>query len=178
MAGRHTEFVDPLILTARLDEESQSYFDELRRRYFPPERNFIAAHVTLFHALPQEKLSRITAQLEEVTRCEAPMEGSAYKLQSLGRGVAFVVDCARLVAVRRALAEAWHEDLTPQDKQKSRLHITVQNKVSADEARCLLDELNCNFKTRPLVFTGLDVWKYLEGPWSYAAGFAFRGGAE
>jgi len=44
----------PLILTLKLDEESQAFFDKQRALYFPPERNFLKAHLTLFHQLPDE----------------------------------------------------------------------------------------------------------------------------
>ncbi|WP_208644854.1 2'-5' RNA ligase family protein [Mucilaginibacter kameinonensis] len=43
-----------LILTLRLDEESQAFFDEMRKRHFPQERNFLKAHLTLFHQLPSD----------------------------------------------------------------------------------------------------------------------------
>ena len=51
----------PLILTLELDERSFAFFGAQRRRYFPPERNFIPAHLTLFHALPGEHLPSIAA---------------------------------------------------------------------------------------------------------------------
>ena len=42
----------PLIVTALLDEAAQQRFDRLRRSHFPPERNHLDAHLTLFHRLP------------------------------------------------------------------------------------------------------------------------------
>ena len=44
----------PLIVTALLDEAAQERFDRLRREHFPPERSHLAAHLTLFHHLPDE----------------------------------------------------------------------------------------------------------------------------
>ncbi|NJM07417.1 2'-5' RNA ligase family protein [Candidatus Gracilibacteria bacterium] len=43
---------EPLILTVLLDEDTFRRFDGLRRTHFPPQRNLIPAHITLFHALP------------------------------------------------------------------------------------------------------------------------------
>ena len=37
----------PLIVTAELPEALQSRADQLRREHFPPERNFLKAHVTV-----------------------------------------------------------------------------------------------------------------------------------
>ena len=49
----------PLVLTAALDDETFDWLDGLRRRHFPPERNHLAAHLTLFHALPVDQLGRV-----------------------------------------------------------------------------------------------------------------------
>ena len=42
----------PLIVTAELPADVMAWADGLRRAHFPPERNQVRAHVTLFHALP------------------------------------------------------------------------------------------------------------------------------
>jgi len=39
------------ILTAEMDDDSFAWLAGLRRRHFPPERNFLPAHLTLFHRL-------------------------------------------------------------------------------------------------------------------------------
>ena len=41
----------PYIVTAELPGNVFALADGLRRAHFPPERNKLAAHVTLFHAL-------------------------------------------------------------------------------------------------------------------------------
>ncbi len=168
--------MEPLILTARLQPDTQMYFDQLRERHFPPERNFIQAHLTLFHALPHANRDLIQPQLHEITRREPPVEGWTSKLQSLGRGVAFVVDCPKLVSLRSNLAQLWYSELTAQDRQTPRLHITVQNKVTPEKARALLGALNREFKPQPLLFEGLDLWRYLGGPWSLVEAFSFTEG--
>ena len=40
--------VDPLIVTAQLDARAAAALGALRRRHFPPGRNDLAAHLTLF----------------------------------------------------------------------------------------------------------------------------------
>ena len=40
---------DPLVVTLEADARSQARFDAARERWFPPERNLVPAHVTLFH---------------------------------------------------------------------------------------------------------------------------------
>mgnify|MGYP004351873915 CR=1 FL=1 len=43
----------PLILTAQLPADLHRWATALRTEHFPPERNYLEAHVTLFHALPE-----------------------------------------------------------------------------------------------------------------------------
>lgn len=45
------------ILTLHLDPTAQSRFEALRQRHYPPERNQIPAHLTLFHTLPDTRKS-------------------------------------------------------------------------------------------------------------------------
>jgi hypothetical protein len=60
----------PLIVTALLDEAAQERFDRLRREHFPPERNHLAAHLTLFHRLPDDpEVDRALA----VEACRPPL---------------------------------------------------------------------------------------------------------
>ena len=66
---------DPLILTLMLDEGTQAWLDALRRAQFPPERNLVPAHVTLFHALPGGELDAVLVALAEECRDAAPSAG-------------------------------------------------------------------------------------------------------
>ena len=72
-AGSSTSFVRdlaPLIVTAELPEALQSRADQLRREHFPPERNHLNAHVTLFHAIP----APYEDELKDVLAAEARAE--------------------------------------------------------------------------------------------------------
>lgn len=166
--------MEPLILTARLDPEAQVHFNQLRQQHFPPERNYLEAHLTLFHALPQENRTAIVSNLQDITRCEPLIEATASKLQSLGRGVAFLIHSPGLATLRASLANLWHLNLTPQDRQTPRLHITIQNKVTPDAAKALLNTLAKDFQPRPLTIEGLDLWRYQNGPWSLLESFSFE----
>lgn len=65
----------PLVLIAELDDESFAWLDGLRRRHFPPERNHLAAHLTLFHALPSHHDDRVVEVLAAMT-CGRPPIGA------------------------------------------------------------------------------------------------------
>jgi len=78
----------PLILTAVLDAPVQQRLDALRRAHFPPERNHLDAHVTLFHHLPGAEEAAIAEVLAEATRSEPAPSMETTGVRSLGRGVA------------------------------------------------------------------------------------------
>ncbi|RYZ66194.1 MAG: 2'-5' RNA ligase family protein [Proteobacteria bacterium] len=162
----------PLILTLQLDEESQAWFDGQRRRYFPPSRNFLAAHLTLFHALPAALLDDVNGALREVAqRAGFPVAVSG--VRSLGRGVAYTIDSPELKALRSTLVQRWAEHLTPQDAQPLAAHVTIQNKVDVAAARALYEELREAFVPRTALATGLALWRYAGGPWEPEATVAF-----
>lgn len=163
--------MDPLVVTAVLDEPAQSRLDALRRRHFPPERNHLDAHVTLFHALPGEHEAEVAAALTAAVR-RAPPEAVVGAPRLLGRGVAFRVDAPELLALRADLARTFGAWLTPQDRGKRELHVTVQNKVPPDRARDLRAAL-AGEAPAPTAVVALGLWRYRGGPWEPVATFPF-----
>lgn len=163
----------PLILTLRFDERSFAFFDRQRRRYFPSERNFIPAHLTLFHALPGEHLATIERDIEAHVSHQRPFMMDVDGLRSLGRGVAYSLSAPQLKELRRQMAVQWNAWLKPQDRQNHHPHVTVQNKVHPSAARALLDELSGSFQPFQVSGVGLDLWWYRGGPWEQARSFPF-----
>lgn len=163
----------PLILTLRLDEASAGYFDGLRQRHFPPERNHLKAHVTVFHKLPGEERAQLQRDLEEVAKGASGFAVAVAGLRSLGRGVAFRLEAPEAQRLRGELARRWQPWLGPQDSQGWTPHVTVQNKVTGDAARRLLEELQAGFAPFEAQAEGFDLWAYRGGPWEFLAGFPF-----
>lgn len=164
----------PLIVTATLGTADQRHFDALRRAHYPPERNHLSAHLTLFHHLPPARADELVRLLKQIAADPAPA-ARVTEPYSLGRGVAYRVDSPALLAMRGRVAEWFAPDLTAQDQAAPRLHITVQNKVEPDVAKALLNELRADFHGRPLAITGLAVHYYRDGPWELIKEIAFRG---
>jgi 2'-5' RNA ligase len=129
------------VLTLRLDDASFAAFDALRRRHFPPERNFLPAHLTLFHQLPEDDDAAVRPVLATAAAATPAFPLEFTGPRSLGRGVAFDVRSDALRRLRRQLADAFEPWLTRQDAQGFRPHVTVQNKASAESARQLLAAL-------------------------------------
>lgn len=163
----------PIIVTAALDEAAFDWFDHLRRMHFPPERNLVPAHLTLFHALPGEREAWIGETLKAAAREARAMNLSVRGPWSLGRGVAYRIASPELEAFRTGLREIFAPYLTRQDAAPFRPHITVQNKVSPEEAKALLGELQHAFEPFDIVAEGLLAWRYLGGPWEPLARLPF-----
>lgn len=164
----------PLILTLKIDTESFQFFDQLRQLYFPPERNFLTAHVTLFHHLPGAKIEEIKSVLQTIADATSifPLEFTQWRF--LGKGSAMTIESAELLRLRAKLANLWQNDLTAQDKQKFQPHITVQNKVAPDEARELYERLSAEWKAKNGMGEGLTLWHYAGPNWKFEQEFPFQ----
>jgi hypothetical protein len=156
--------MQPLIVTAVLAPRVQERFDRLRREHFPPERNHLDAHVTLFHQLPGAEAAAIAADLAAAVRRPAPV-AEVSGVRFLGRGVAFDLHAPELDAVRAGLAERWTTWLVAQDRQRHHPHVTVQNKVAPEVARALHADLAAAFVPEAAPVVALGLWRYLGGPW-------------
>ena len=165
-----SEIAPPLILTLRMDEHSQEYFNVLRRKHFPKQRNYLQAHLTLFHHLKenQQTIDAIRAIRSEIF--DLQFTG----LKFLGGGVAYAAESEPLMKIRHQIADALLDQLIPQDRQGYRPHITVQNKVSFENAKTLFEELKATFRPISITAYGLDLWQYLGGPWRHHSHHPFQ----
>lgn len=164
----------PLIVTATLPPDLQSWADRLRRAHFPVERNHLAAHVTLFHALPGQVEDEARRLLARLAASIAPVEANLASVMDLGGGTAFRIESPDMLALRDEIAEHFHGMLTAQDSHRPRLHVTVQNKVVRDTARSLQQVLAGEFQPRRFAFAGLALHRYLGGSWEALGQWTFR----
>lgn len=153
----------PLILTLALEEKAFAFFNALRKIYFPPERNFIDAHLTLFHHLPNETM--VTDAVENLAAGQKQFTLEVTEPRLIGNGVAYRIECPALVQLHKKLQEQWDHFLIPQDKQKLWPHVTVQNKVPSEDAKQLLLFLQQNFSGFTTTGVALQLWEYHRGPW-------------
>ena len=165
---------EPLIVAALFGARDFGWLDGLRRKHFPPERNQLPAHLTLFHHLPPSLEHELRHRLTEAARAARPRADAA-GLMDLGGGVAIRIASPELAAIRLDLAEAFTGMLTPQDAAGWRPHVTIQNKVPPQQARTLYGTLAADLMSRPLVIEGIGVWRYRGGPWEPVSRHKFRG---
>ncbi|NJC33301.1 hypothetical protein GGR88_000775 [Sphingomonas jejuensis] len=155
----------PLILTAMLGPEDHRWADDLRQAHFPPERNQLAAHLTMFHALPPSAAPELKRRIVDETRGVAAPDASVARILDLGGGTALGIQSPGLVEIRARIADAFHGSLTAQDAQGWRPHITIQNKVTRDAAKALQAAMSADFRPRAIRIHGLAAWAYRGGPW-------------
>lgn len=164
----------PLLVTAELPGDVLAWADGLRQHHYPPERNRLRAHVTLFHALPPSSEDEVRRLLARAS-LSAPPHARIAGIMDLGTGTALAVDSPAMVDLHGELSRALHGVLGQQDRHDLRLHITVQNKVERKAAQALQRELGTKLRKNAFRFHGLGLYAWQEGLWRPIRTFAFRG---
>lgn len=162
-----------LIVTALLGDEDFAWLDALRLRHYPPERNRVPAHLTLFQGLPPSAEAEIRHQLS-LTAKGPPPRAELSGILDLGTGTAFRIASDDLDRIRDELADHFHGLLSAADRGGWIPHVTVQNKVDRRAARALAMGLERDFRPRPLRIAGLSLERYLGGPWERLGAWKFR----
>ena len=165
----------PFIVTAELPGAVFAWANDLRRTHFPPERNNLAAHVTLFHALAPSLRAELPRELARLAGEYAQPEAEIDGLMDLGGGTALFIRSSGMQAIRGELAELFFTMLTAQDRGKKKLHITVQNKVDRAAAKALQAQLEATTFARRFAFTGLGLHIYRDLYWETVGVWKFRG---
>ena len=163
----------PLIVTAELGTDF-GWLEDLRQRHFPPERNQLRAHLTMFHAIPPSAEAELRRILQSFTTEPQPQARIA-GLMNLGGGVAFRIASDELDAIRAEIASRLHGLLTAQDAAGWSAHVTIQNKVPPRDAKALMASIGEGYDGRPLDLPALGLHRYLGGPWETLRTFRFRG---
>ncbi len=163
----------PLLVTAELPADVLAWADALRRAHYPPERNRLRAHVTLFHALPPSVEDEIVQVMNGLAGNPAP-EAFTRGLLRLEQGTAIRIESRGMVEMHGVMAERMHGLLPRQDTRSLQLHVTVQNKVSQREAQSLQRELAVTLQPRSFRFRGFGLYAWEAGLWRPIKMIIFR----
>jgi hypothetical protein len=142
---------NPLVLTLTSDKATQSFLTGLRAKYFPPTRNFLNAHVTLFHAIPHHRINELDKELSSVCSSTKAWDVFVGEPRKMGNNGVMVTVRERpsgtIEAIHRDLLSALKkgtreeaDTLSNQDlRPLGRPHVTVLNKAKEPEDvdRCL-----------------------------------------
>lgn len=165
----------PFIVTAELPPDVLAWGDGLRRQHYPPERNRLAAHVTLFHSFAPSLREELRGVLAGMAGEFAPPAARINGTLDLGSGTALAITSSGMDQIRALIAEHFHGALTAQDLHEPRLHITIQNKVIRRSAIALQQELAVSLRARDFVFWGLALQIYRTTHWETLGKWPFRG---
>lgn len=163
-----------LIVAAELGKADFSWLDALRGRHYPPDRNRVPAHLTLFRTLPPSAGDEVRRSVAKAA-ASPPPEAEICGVMDLDGGVALRIASNGLANLRARLADEFHGLLTAQDMGRWVPHVTIQNKVEPKVAGRLLRELRSKFEPRPLAVAGLQLVRYVEGAWEPVGRWPFRG---
>ena len=161
-----------LIITAEIAPRDFTWLNELRRAHYPAHRNQVPAHLTMFRTLPPSSEGEVRSTLSRLLHESVPRV-SIEGLMDLGGGSAFRIVSPDLERIRGDLAGYFHGLLGIQDSCGWKPHVTIQNKVSVEDARNLLRTLRKDFRPRPLAITGLELHRYSGGPWERLGTYRF-----
>ena len=164
-----------MILTLGFDSRSFARLAAERERHFPPARNFIQVHVTLFQQLADHAHLRLLADLAAEASTVPVLTFEATGIVDFGGGAAIEVACPSARELQTRLRRRWSDILTPGDDRPRQLHVTVQNKVYRDTARKTQAALRAGFTPWQGLFDRLLLWHYRGGPWEPAKTFPLTG---
>ncbi|WVF71081.1 hypothetical protein IAT40_005878 [Kwoniella sp. CBS 6097] len=188
----------PLILTLTLDKSSHKFLTDLRSKYFPSSRNFLSAHVTLFHAIPVHRFGELEERLNHICREQQGWDvyiGEPVKMGNRGVMVNLRerplnttprIHQQLLTMLKKGVKED-QDRLTNQDLQPlKRPHVTILNKAtSEDQVDTCLGEVTKLFEDMKRAgqtvgqyqgrAVGFELWEYLGGPWKPVKAYAFKG---
>jgi 2'-5' RNA ligase len=159
------------ILTIQLPAATTDFFNQLRRQYYPAHANKVAAHISLFYRLPADE-PRIGAALSAM-EAHAPFTLQVTGLQRYANGVAYTLSSAPLQVLHQSLQQEWMSLLKWRDQQPLQPHITIMNQATAWKAQQLHEKLLAEFQPFEIRVRGLQLWRYLKGPWKLVETYSF-----
>jgi 2'-5' RNA ligase len=167
-----------LIVTAQLPHGLFSRLEGLRRAHYPPARNHVPVHVTLFHALPPSSLGEVRGLLARAARGASRRADAG--VFDMGRGTGIAIASPALADLREELGHALHGLLSAQDQGTLRFHVTVQAKVDRAEARALQAQLRAGWRDEAFAFPALALHRLVPRPgggagWDTLGEWPFRG---
>ena len=153
----------PLVITLKIDEPSQLFFDKQRTAHFPPHANYVPAHITLFH-----KLSAGNSAIENGLTVFAKHPAFEVNITDIilqKTSVAYSIQSKTLQQIHAQMQQTFEPCLIRNDRKSLTPHITIQNKVTAYKAYKTHAILFADFKPFMVQALGFTSWYYVKGYW-------------
>ncbi len=163
-----------LIVTLKLDDGTQHFFNALRKNYFPKHWNYINAHCTLIHKLPFPAEAEYIQRKLEASARRAAFNMMVSDVDHTGNGVSYRIVSTELQQLHLDLQADFATLLMKRDRQILQPHITIQNKVTAFKSAALHKKLTESFLTMNILATGFCTWLYSKGKWQHVQDLDFH----
>ena len=162
----------PLVITLKIDEPSQLFFDAQRTAHFPAHANYVPAHITLFHKLPVDNfvIENGLATFAKHPAFELLITDTMLHNSS----VAYSIQSETLQKLHAQMQHTFAPFLIRNDKKILTPHITIQNKVTAYKAYKTHVLLLADFKPFVVQALGFTSWYYVKGYWEMKEEFLFK----
>ena len=161
----------PLVVTLKIDEHSQLFFNEKRIMFFPAHANYVDAHITLFHKLPSINLDIEIGMTQFAQHKKFDLLISDIIL--FETSVSYAIESPQLLNLHAEMQSKFDPYLILNDRKILKPHITIQNKVTTYKAQkthvLLLKDFN-PFVVKAIGFTS---WYYLKGYWDKKEDYFF-----
>ncbi len=161
-----------IIITLKIDNASQLFFDSQRKLYFPAYANFTCAHLTMFHKLPSNEIL-IKAALQQLSSIDT-FEMQVTNIKNIGNFIAYEISSPTLQAIHQKLQIAFTHWLLLKDRQPLWPHITIQNKATDYKAMKTHQKLMETFAPFPIQAIGFTSWFYTKNKWEKEADYFFN----
>ena len=162
----------PLVITLKIDEPSQLFFDKQRRAHFPPHANYVPAHITLFHKLPAGNPAVENGLTAFAKHLAFELNVTDIILQKTS--VAYSIQSKTLQQIHAQMQHTLAPYLIRNDRKILTPHITIQNKVTAYKAYKTHALLLADFKPFVVQAIGYTSWYYVKGYWEMKEEYLFE----
>jgi 2'-5' RNA ligase len=118
----------------------------------------------MFHALSGAREADAVSLLAELADRE-PFGVQVTGVRQFGKGVAYDLRAEAAEQIHGRVRRRFADDLTRQDAQRLKLHVTVANKLDPADAKALFGELEAQFHPFDASAVALSLHRYQGGPW-------------
>lgn len=160
-----------LIVTLKIEDNRQAFFEEQRKFFYPDFCNFVPAHLTYFHAAPNTEM--FLDALKKIASTPPILMETAAVLP-FTNGMAYAANNEYLQHFHALLQQNFSNDLSGKDKKIWKPHITIQNKVTAFRAHKNYQELSLNFEPFSFRVEGFSIYEYAKKNWAFKLFFPFQ----
>jgi hypothetical protein len=152
-----------LIITLKIDDVSQTFFNEKRKQHYPAYANFVDAHITLFHKLPSDK--QIVYDTLQGLSTANIFDMQVVGIKNIDNFVAYDIASPTLKNMHTKMQNTFANMLNEKDKEILWSHITIHNKATVYKAFKTHQKLLEDFVPFSITAIGFTTWFYAKKQW-------------